>query len=171
MEDITHQEIDKLLTIIKPAPLIRIGHFSDKGDILPQKLSSFSQDNEYEYTLNCTSKEYLEKKKPIYEEIEQCSVKLFDLNRKSYMLQGKFYDYLFVSCDIEKSNRDLFFKKSHRVIKNAGLILIFVQNEQASQANEWIRLLEENYFVATSTIKLDEIWNVIISKKMHGWGG
>ena len=171
MKDITPTEIDKIIGIIQHSPLLNIGHFSDKGEVLTFKLSDFCQSNNYEYEIGCTTKKYFEQIEDKYKLIEGCRVRDFHLDRKSYMFYGKFYDYIFVSCDVPESEQELFFQKSYRAIKNAGLILIFIRKNQRKQISVWSELLEKNYFVATNTIELDENWSVIISKKMHGWGG
>ena len=85
------------------------------------------------------------------------------------MTHGKFYDYLFATNTINPDNMDNFIKKSHRIIKNAGLLLIFISKDQYSQIEKWNSLLEKHYYVATNTITIDNNWSVIISKKMHGW--
>jgi len=174
MKEIEANEIDKLLQIITSAPLLRIGHFSDHGTVLPRRLDTFCATHAYDYLLNCTTEAY-------HKEILQpgdkqafsdtTAIRYFSLERPNYMQHGKFYDYLFVTADIKPSARNTFLQKSHRVIKNAGLILIFVPQKAQEETDEWIALLEEYYFVATSSIDLGKEWRVIISKKMHGWGG
>lgn len=171
MKDIEIDEIKKLLPIIKQAPLVRVGHFSDHGETLSSALSSFCIENDHDYILNCTDDEYFDKIQNKYIEMQKCRIKNFNLKRPNYMLQGKFYDYLFVSIDINTEGRESFLQKCHKVIKNAGLILIFVPHNDHILASSWKILLDENYYVATSTIDVGNTWDVIISKKMHGWGG
>jgi len=171
MKEIISSEVEKLLAIIQPAPLLRIGHFSNRGETLPALLLQYCERNDYAYILNCTDPLYHKKLQDRYQESSVCQIKLFDLARSNYMQQGKFYDYLFVSCDIPASERESFLRKSHKAIKNAGLILLFVPTSEHKSLALWTQLLEENYFVATNTINLDKAWSVIISKKMHGWGG
>jgi hypothetical protein len=86
-------------------------------------------------------------------------------------LQGKFYEYLFVTCDIKDNIKASFLQKCHKAIKNAGLIVIFILKDDHEQTAIWTQLLEENYFVATSSIQLSKSYDVVISRKMHGWGG
>ena len=171
MKNIEKNEIEKLLEIIKPAPLLRIGHFSDGGEILPACLDSFCREAGYEYLLNCTTESYFQTMQTEGKLSDTATIKFFSLERPNYMQHGKFYDYLFVSSQIAADTQVSFLKKAHRVIKNAGLILIFLPREERKTLDQWRRLLEERYFVATSDIVLDENWRVIISKKMHGWGG
>lgn len=87
------------------------------------------------------------------------------------MTQGKQYDFMFVSANIDLSSRDDFLKKAHGIILNAGNIIIFVEKNNYDERYKWVELLEETYFVATNTIDdLFENYDIIISKKMHGWG-
>jgi len=170
MEEITPAEIEKLLEIISPAPLLRIGHFSDHGITIMQCLDNLCKTQGYEYLLNCTSRAYMQSIQ-VLPHSDACTIRYFSLDRSSYMQHGKFYDYLFVSAKIAADARESFLKKSHRVIKNAGLILLFVPREDRDASLAWQALLEKHYYVATSTIDLDAKWQVIVSKKMHGWGG
>ena len=81
------------------------------------------------------------------------------------------YDYLFVSSNIPDEVKLPFLKKTYAVIKNAGNIIIFVPKGDYPQIHLWGQLLEENNFVATNTLDIFSNYDVIISKKMHGWGG
>jgi len=164
MEMIDINEFKKLLVIIKDAPNLRIGHFSDVSIEVAKELNSFAESKNYEYILYATNKEYATE---ISKTIPKA--KFFDLNRAKYMQNGKFFDYLFVEADIK--NKEDFVKKVHSIIKNAGQIIIFVKREDYSSIDEWNRYLEENYYVANSLIEVDSNHSVIISKKMHGWGG
>ena len=164
MENIDINELKKLLVIIKDAPSIRVGHFSDSGSRVAKLLEKFCEDKGYEYVLYAIEQNYA---KDIQKEIK--SAKFFNLQRPKYMLNGKFFDYLFVTANIE--DKESFVKKAHSVIKNAGEIIIFVKNGDYENIDNWKILLEENYYVATNLIEIDKQNSVIISKKMHGWGG
>lgn len=171
MKAIEKREIEKVLEIVKPAPLIRIGHFADSGEDIPEVLSKFCDAYDYEYVLNCTDNAFFAQMKEHYSYLKTNNIRSFNMSRASYMQQGKFYDYLFVSSFIDPDDRETFLQKAHKVIKNAGLILIFIESKQKKDIYQWNSLLEENYFVATNAVELDSSWSVIISKKMHGWGG
>ena len=54
----------------------------------------------------------------------------FTLDRPRYMMQGKLYEYLFVTTVIEEAMRSDFLKKAHSIIKNAGHILIFLPQRE-----------------------------------------
>jgi hypothetical protein len=164
MENIDIKELKKLLVIIKDAPNIRVGHFSSCGIGVAKLLESFCREKEYEYVLYTITKEYQEIVANVIS-----SAKYFNLARPKYMLNGKFFDYLFVTADI--NDKESFIKKAHGVIKNAGEIIIFIETNDYANRDLWYRLLEENYYVATSCIEVDSNYSVIVSKKMHGWGG
>jgi len=164
MKSINIDEVKKLLVIIKDAPSIRVGHFSDSFIELSALLEEFCNSRDYEYILYAINKEFEESAKDIVK-----NVKLFNLKRAKYMQNGKFFDYLFVSADIK--DIESFVKKAHSVIKNAGEIIILVEKNNYKIIDLWRNYLEENYYVATNIIEIDANYSVIISKKMHGWGG
>ena len=171
MKNIEQARLQQLLEIIQPAPMQRIGHFSDGGQMMIEALSEFCKDKEYEYILNCTNEDFYNGSADAYNNKEWVKIKNFDLNRRSYLLHGKVYEYLFVSSVIPIESRESFLQKSHKSIKNAGLIILFVPKNDYAQIEEWSRLLEANYYVATNTIDIFENYELIVSKKMHGWGG
>jgi len=164
MDDIDLEKLEEIFAIIKDAPALRIGYFCDNAVVVAKTISKFCKSKEYEFVLNATTQEYANF---IKESID--SVKFFNLNRAKYMLNGKFYDYIFVNCTIK--NKESFLQKIHSVIKNGGNIIIFVKSNDYMVQDEYKLLLEENYFVATSSIKIDNNYTAIVSRKMHGWGG
>ena len=171
MNKIKKEQLLKLLDTIQPSPMLSIAHFSDGAEIISEVLSDYCLQHEYEYLLNCTDRHFYENAKLQYGMDEWVKIKSFDLDRASYMTHGRFFDYLFVTCGVADEMREHLIQKSHKVIKNAGYIVIFVAKESDSLRETWIELLDMHNFVATSTIDLFEDYNVIISKKMHGWGG
>lgn len=170
MENIDYTELYKLLSIIQDTPMLRVGHFTDSDNSLCKILSQFCQENEYQYIINSTKKKSTLSIQTRYADNNFTSVRNFDLDKKSYLQNGLFYEYLFITTTIPDTQKDTFLKKCYRSIKNSGLIIIFTQEAKSAQ-QKWHELLEANYYVATSNIELDDKNNVIISKKMHGWGG
>jgi hypothetical protein len=171
MKQLEEERIDQLLGIINLYPSIRIMHFSDGSHLLSKKISRLCEENDYEYQLNCTSDIFYQKSTVKYVESNLVKVKFINLEQPRYAIQAKMYDYLFVTCNIPDEEKLSFLKKSYGVIKNAGNIIIFVPRGDYSQIYLWTQLLEENNFVATNTIDIFSNYDVIISKKMHGWGG
>ena len=176
MKHLDQNQTVQLLSIIDLYPAIRIMHFSDDNFIFNQKIVSLCEEHEYEFQLNCTTNNAFNSASQEFGKNRLVHIKEFNLNQPRYAIQAKMYDYIFVSSHIIDDIKDSFLKKSHGVIKNAGLIIIFVpkdreQKRDYQQVYLWSQLLEENYFVATSTIDVFDDYDIIISKKMHGWGG
>jgi len=171
MKQLEAHKIDQLLGIVNLYPGIRIMHFSDGSHLLTKKIHQLCETHGYEYQLNCISDICYRKSAAKYGGSKAIRIKHFDLRRPRYAIQAKKYDYLFVTCEVPEGERENFVKKSYGAIKNAGLILIFVPRGERMQIDTWKELLQEHYFVATNTLDLFSEYDVIISKKMHGWGG
>ena len=171
MKNIEKDKLEKLLGIVEPYPSTHIVHFSDSGTIMINTIRDFCQKREYSYQINCTDANFYELLEETYRDEPGIKPVNFNLKRPKYMMQGKKYEYLFVTIHIEDEEKGLFLKKAHDIISNAGNILIFIPKNSYGQRYLWTALLEEHYFVATNTIDdLFEQYDVVISKKMHGWG-
>ncbi|RLA77246.1 MAG: hypothetical protein DRG30_00745 [Epsilonproteobacteria bacterium] len=171
MKELEEERISQLLGIINLYPAIRIMHFSDDSNLLSKKIGQICEENDYEYQLNCTQDICYEEKRKEYAESGNIKIKQINLAQPRYAIQAKMYDYLFVTCEISNEERASFLKKSYPAIKNAGLILLFIPKNNFTENHIWSGLLEENNFVATNTLDTFSNYDVIISKKMHGWGG
>jgi hypothetical protein len=171
MKQLEEEKIDQLLGIINLYPSIRIMHFSEGSHLLSKKIAALCTAHDYEYQLNCINEICFEKATTKYADNKHVKVKKFDLAQPRYTIQAKSYDYLFVTTAVSDEMRPSFLKKAYGVIKNAGLIVIFIPRGDLHQKHLWTELLQDNNFVATNTIDLFSDYDVIISKKMHGWGG
>ena len=165
MKNLDYNELEKILTLIQANPSTTLALFTNKHEKLIEFLYKLSQAKEVDFLANITTKELFEKLP------KKSYIKYFALQRAKYMLNGKFFDYLFVNLSLEESFQEEFLKRAHSIIKNAGLILIFEKKANLRVIDRWYQLLEENYYVATSTIDIDKENTLIISRKMHGWGG
>ena len=171
MKELEEEKIDQLLGIINLYPSIDIAHFSDGGLQLSEHILKLCEAQHYGYRLNCTTESCVEEMKAGIGSSDRITVKPFDLDRPRYLMQAKSYDYLFVTCDVADEKISSFLRKSYPLIKNAGLILIFIPQGDLRHRHLWTELLQEHYFVASNTLELFSNYDVIISKKMHGWGG
>ena len=169
MKDIEKDKLEKLLEIIPSYPALCIAHFSESGEMMTEILSDFRQKKGYEYQINCTKSSFYDAMLSKYKDIKEVKPIKFALERPRYMMQGKMYEYLFVTTVIDEAMRSDFLKKAHGIIKNAGHILIFLPKGSYEERYNWTTLLEEHYYVASNTIDdLFENYDIIISKKMHG---
>jgi len=175
MTQLGKKDISQLLSIINIHPKIRIMHFSQNQLNLNQEILKLSKENDYEFQLNSTTEEDYNLSIEEFSQSSHINILNFNLKRPRYNIQAKQYDYLFVSSKIQDEDILSFLKKSHSIIKNAGLILIFIPKIDDEQDYDtiyrWTSLLEDSYFVATNSIDISKYFDVIISKKMHGWGG
>ncbi|MEA1952859.1 MAG: hypothetical protein U9O24_00515 [Campylobacterota bacterium] len=172
MKNIEKNRIEQLLEIISDAPALRIAHFTEGGEPFIEALNDFCHEKTYEYQLNCTTPSFYEEMKTKFELTPHLKAVNFSLDRPRYMTQAKLYEYLFVTTRIKEETRSDFLKKVHGIIKNAGIIIVFLPKGSLEERYHWVSLLEEHYFVASNTIDdLFEHYDVLISKKMHGWGG
>jgi len=160
--------LKKLLQIIPTNhPALRVVHFTQQEHPITELLYNLSDKYDIEYQINILDETLINHLQTKYQNINTKIVK-FNLNRPKYMIQGKIYDFAFVTANIE--DIDTFLQKIHPIIKNAGNIIFLIPKD--IKTDIYVELLEKNYFVATSIMDdLLENENIIISRKMHGWGG
>jgi len=171
MKNLEKDKLETLLQIIGTNPSLRIAHFTEGEDGLTEALHDYCEAEGYEYQINCTDDSSTAMLSQKYNESSETEVRALPLERNSYMKQAKQYDFVFVTSEVEERLRADFLKKVHRIILNAGNVILFIDKENRGEKYQWIALLEENNYVATSTIDdLFEYYDIIISKKMHGWG-
>ncbi len=168
-----HLEKDKLKTllgIIKENPSLDIAHFTDVDSPLVELLDAYCSTKGYGYQLNILNNSIEEAMSQKYKS-NSTKVRAFQLQRRSYVIQAKQYDFVFVTASISEGIESDFLKRMHSVVCNAGNLIIFVKKEDDTLRYRWIELLEEHNYVATNTIdNLCNDYNIVITKKMHGWG-
>ncbi len=173
MKNLENTQLETLLDIIgsSSTPSLQIAHFSEGGEVLVDKLEAYCLSKKYDYHLKCTDKEFYELMAKKFIDKEHIVVTHFFLQRRSYLIQAREYNFLFVTTNIDKETRGEFLKRSHKIIRSAGSIIIFVPKKDYDERDNWVYHLEENLYVSTSVIdNLFEHYDVIISRKMHGWG-
>ncbi|SFV62044.1 hypothetical protein MNB_SV-6-349 [hydrothermal vent metagenome] len=163
--------VEQLLGIINLYPAIRIMHFSDSDDILTKKIYELCSKSEYEYQINSIDKASSEELTNRYGELPYIKIKHINLKQPRYATQAKLYDYLFVTSDIDSDSRDSFVQKCYGAIKNAGLFILFIPKDDMREYHQWSELLSEHNFVAINKLDTFSYSDVVIAKKMHGWGG
>ena len=171
MKHLEKNKLQSLLDIMGSNPSLQIAHFTQESNVLTQMLYEYCNQRDYLYQINCTDLKFYEEISNQFKDEKKVQIRNFSLDRKSYMIQAKQYDFLFVTTPITKNIKSDFLKRSHNIICNAGNIIIFVDKRDNEASHHWARLLEEHNYVATSIINdLCHDYNIIISKKMHGWG-
>ena len=171
MKNLESKKIEQLLSIIPDHPALRVMQIAESKTDLSHALSALAEEREYEFLLNLTESESYEEIKESYQESDASTVKLMKFDQRRYVTMAKMYDYVFVTATVPEELQEQFAKTIHEHIKNAGNIILFLEKNSLKVLDGWQRTLEENYFVATNTIDLFEEYEILISKKMHGWGG
>ncbi len=171
MKNLEPKRVEQLLSIIPQHPATRIMQISQGGLQLSDALSSFVRDRDYEFLLNITNDIFYEEIKDRYIETMDTKVKKLKLQQRRYVSMAKMYDFVFVTAIISDEIQEQFAKTIHGHIKNAGNIIIFLPKNDLKVLDNWRQTLEDNYFVATNTIDIFDKYEILISKKMHGWGG
>lgn len=171
MKPVELDKLEQLLPIIGPYPSTSVAHFSDMNIEVSHAIHTFCRQKNYTYQLNCTDHSFYADAVKSFTGNSDIRIIDFGLDRPRYLIQGKTYEYIFVTVDLPDDQRDDFLKKTHEILRNAGNILLFLPKMTDAQRYQWEKLLEENYYVATNTINdLFESYDLLISKKMHGWG-
>ena len=171
MKNLNDENTDQLLQIIQKKPAQRIVHFSDGSHFLSKKLAALCKDYESDYYLNCCKDACYDKAVTKYAEQPHVHVMKFNLLRPRYKIQGIEYDYLFATLDWEENDKEAFLQKCYPIIRTGGNMILIIPNSSYAQRDEWSALLEEMYYVSSSFMDdMFEDYDVIVTKRMHGWG-
>lgn len=171
MKKLESESINQLLEIIPNYPGLRVSQFSDGGEVFSNILYSLCVERGYEYQLNVFNEDFYIKAKNLYGGDKLSFVKLIKWNQRRYASLAKQYDVLFVTATVPNEHRELFTKNIYSHIKSAGHIILFLEKGNYQDIDEWRSFLEEYLFVSISTLDIFENYEILIAKKMHGWGG
>ncbi|MCH9741268.1 MAG: hypothetical protein K0U38_10605 [Epsilonproteobacteria bacterium] len=171
MKHLEKESIDQLLSIIPEHPATRVMQISDGSEVLSSHLKELCLEQQYEYLLSTADENAYEIKKQEFSDIPLCNTKKINLKQRTYAPMAKLYDFLFVTATIPSEMQHEFTKKAHIHIKSAGNLILFLSKGDRKEYDDWYRYLEEQLFVAISTIDIFENYDVLVAKKMHGWGG
>ena len=170
MKNLEKNKLKTLLSIIKDNPSLDIAHFTDQDNLLIELLNEYCKQRGYNYQINLINNSIEELMSQKYKS-NLTQVRAFHLQRKSYLIQAKQYDFVFITANIEIDMESNFLKRLHQIIRNAGQLIVFIKKEDYTLRYRWIELLEEHNYVATNTIdNLCNDYDIVITKKMHGWG-
>jgi len=119
----------------------------------------------------CEEKEatlFLKDLKGRYKDLESSQylkVEKFDFEDRRYNNHSVLYDFIFLCCDVPKDKRVDVLKKFYRVLKNAGDIYLFFEDDPIDTRE----LLEGVNYVAVNEIDSMGSRHIVSAKKMHGW--
>jgi len=170
MKNLELKKIEQLLSIIPDHPATQIMHITQSDKELSTALETLVTQRDYTLLINVIDDDFYDEIKENYS-ADACSVKKMKFEQRRYATMAKLFDYVFVTADIPNELQNQFAKTIHGHMKNAGNIILFLEKNNLKVLDRWQQVLEENYFVATNTIDMFEEYEILISKKMHGWGG
>jgi phospholipid N-methyltransferase len=171
MKNIEPSQVEQLLEIIQSKPGQRIVHFSDGSPVLTDSLSDLCKTHDSAYQLYCTKDTCYDESMHTYEGQDHIRITKFNLRRPRYLMQGIEFDYLITTLDFSEEDKAAFLEKCYPIIRTGGNIIIIIPNAGYSQRDEWQEILEEQYYVSVNIIdNFFEDYDVIVAKRMHGWG-
>jgi len=171
MKKLEKEQLETLFSIMGSTPSYKIAHFTDSGEAMISMLNDYCISNDYMYQVNCTEKMFYEKIADDYKDSENTKVVNFPLQRRSYMIQAQEYNFIFITANIEENFRKDFLQRVHKIVRSAGSLILLIPKKGYAESDKWVATLEENLYVSTSIIEdMFENYDVIISRKMHGWG-
>jgi len=89
----------------------------------------------------------------------------FDFDQARYNNHAVQYDFIFI-CAKQIDNLLGVANKIYRILKNAGHVFLLSKKDFTYEQSE---ILEDSNFVAVNTIALNDEYDIISAKKMHGW--
>jgi hypothetical protein len=157
--------VHQLLNSLQPYPAMRFMLFAGKWGDIESVISDFCAENGHDllvYTL----------KKDLEHAIvggTHLRIKPYRREQKRYNLQGRVYDYVFVTDEIPDTED--FGNKIYSAIANAGRLYLLLEKNRKADYFEWEQRLDKNNYVSINPIELSDSCLFVSAKKMHGWGG
>jgi len=138
---------------------------------LIEPLKKLCEKYESHYHLYCTEDTSHEACMVRYKEHPLMYIVHFKLRRPRYLMQAIEFDYLSTTLDYTQESKQAFLEKCYPIIRTGGNIIIIIPNSNYSEQDEWRDILEEQYYVSVNI--MDDMFthhDVIVAKRMHGWG-
>lgn len=170
MKNLEPNAIEQLLSIIPDHPANSLMEFSDGDEALSSAIKSICKEKEYNYQLNFTDEELYQKAQTQFAEQGVCIVKKIKWEQRRYASMALHYYVVFVSANVPEEKRETFLSNVMHHIKTSGHIVLFLPKNDHNTMDNWWQLLEEKLFVSLSTIDVSENYEILVAKRMHGWG-
>ncbi len=165
--DVRKENFEKLFSIIKNYPMSHILHIDEGNKEFIESLFSFVMENDLVYHLNVIDKKIFDSFKDKFDIDKRFKIKLFSFSQERYTQHSVLYDTAFLTVDISTiEDKEDFFKKVYRVMKNSGDIIFFIKEEDKEKI---VSILERLNYVAINYIEGFDSFVVLTGKKMHGW--
>ena len=152
-------------------PNQQILHLSDGGTDIHETLHRFTREKGFEYDLRAVGCE-TDRFESLREEAhEGYTLEPLDLQKRQYNKHARKYDNIFVTLDPSLLEGQLqpVLKKFYRIMKNGAILALVVPRGTALLQNI-DEEIEACYFTATNHIDIFDDYDVVTTKKLHGWG-
>lgn len=170
MKNLESKAIEQLLTIIPNHPSNALMEFSNGDEALSTAIKKVCKKKDYTYQLNFVDEELYKRNQPLFEEEGICSVKRIKWEQRRYASMALQYYVVFVSAIVPEEHKEKFLSNVLHHIKTSGHIVFFLPKNDYKAVDDLWRLLEEKLFVSISTLDVSENYEILIAKRMHGWG-
>ncbi len=170
MEQLRKDQAALLMQIVSDQyPNQQIFHLSDGKNNLHDYIFELAKEKGFEFDFRYVGGNLPDL--PLLQNHPGCTVETLDLKKRAYNKHTKLYEYVFVTIEDEKIEKEIdeIFKKIFRIMKNAGVLVLFLERDGTLQ-KKIDKILEEGYFVAVNHIEIFDSYDVVNARKMHGWG-
>ena len=152
--------MEELFSIIPNLPGVRVFCFGEEAQT--PALAKYCEERDYYLEIVAFDDATYEALKDL-----PAKVRRIDETKERYNLRAMVFDTVFVPIDIEKlGDKEQFFRKIYRMMKNAGDIVILITQEQSDALEAF---LQELNYVAINPIELADGRVAMTAKKLHGW--
>ncbi|MBU1668269.1 hypothetical protein KKC13_07595 [bacterium] len=170
MKNLEPNAIEQLLTIIPDHPANSLMEFSDGDEAFSTAIKNVCKERAYKYQLNFVDEELYKKSQPLFAEEGLCSVKLIKWGQRRYASMALQYYVVFVSATVPDEKKEEFLSNVLHHIKTSGHIVLLLPKNDRKIVDDWWVLLEEKLFVSISTLDVSDNCEILIARRMHGWG-
>lgn len=170
MKNLEPKAIEQLLSIIPDHPASSLMEFSNGDEALSTAIKNVCKERGYTYQLNFVDEKLYEKNQALFEEEGLCSVKRIKWEQRRYASMALQYYVVFVSAMVPDKHKENFLSNVLHHIKTSGHIVFFLPKNDYKAVDDLWRLLEEKLFVSISNLDVSQHYEILIAKRMHGWG-
>ena len=152
-------------------PNQQILHLSDGSTDIHETLYQFTREKGFEYDLRAVGCEPERFASLALKDHEGYTLEPLELQKRQYNKHARKYDNIFVTLDpsLMEEQVQTVLKKFYRIMKN-GAILALVLPRGTSLLERIDEEIEACYFTATNHIDIFDDYDVVTTKKLHGWG-
>lgn len=170
MKNLEPEAIEQLLSIVPNHPASSIMEFSNGDETLSKAMKTLCEEKGYHYQLNVIDEALYTKYQALFAQKDCCIVRKVQWEQRRYASIALLYYVVFVSMDVPDEKREAFLCNVLHHIKTSGHLVIFVTKNDQKRVDEWLRVLEEKLFVSISRLDISENCDIIVARRMHGWG-